>query len=72
MMIEKFENRNGENSLLLWEMVYSIVCDIKQSTKVIILDNLTDLYLLRVDTQKISYYLDELIRIVKYKEILNI
>lgn len=56
----KLDNRNSSNAILLWDKAYSIIKDKNHKDKLKILDNLTDLYLLKGDTKKVDIYLNEL------------
>lgn len=60
---EKIENKYSSNSIILWEKAYSIIKDKNHSDKAKILNNLTDIFLLRGDIEKTETYLKELKRL---------
>lgn len=57
---DKLVNKESTNSIKLWELAYNIVENRVQKDKLKILDKLTDLYLIKGDTEKTQYYLERL------------
>ena len=56
----KLDNRNSSNAILLWDKAYSIIKYKNHKDKLKILDNLTDLYILKGDSKKADTFLNEL------------
>lgn len=57
---EKIDNRYSLNSIVLWEKAYSIVKDDDIDNRLKILDILTDIFLLKGNSEKLNLYLNEL------------
>lgn len=59
---EKIVDKSSSSAIMLWELGYSLIESIKQDHKLILLDNLTYVYMLKGDTDKTYYYNEKLMK----------
>ena len=62
---EESDIKNISNSIKLWEMAYNISDDIPRNSKLKILDNLTNFYQIKGNTEKADFYLSKFLEETK-------